>query len=58
MRRNGDNNTGFVDIPITVEIVVVVDESLYNYHGNDTEHYVLTVMKTVSYFYFIKGYSE
>ncbi|XP_072015910.1 A disintegrin and metalloproteinase with thrombospondin motifs 17-like isoform X2 [Amphiura filiformis] len=46
-KRTFEDKVDFIVTPIIVELVIVADETFYDYHGNDTEHYIITVMTTV-----------
>ncbi|CAL1570870.1 unnamed protein product [Knipowitschia caucasica] len=50
MTRNGRNKR-FASVPRYVEVLVVADESMAAFHGDDLKHYVLTLMSVAARLY-------
>ena len=49
-RRRRSRSTRGYSLRHDVETLVVADDSMFQYHGNDTQQYVLTLMSIVSQF--------
>ncbi|XP_014392532.1 PREDICTED: A disintegrin and metalloproteinase with thrombospondin motifs 15 [Myotis brandtii] len=50
-RRRSGRAKRFVSIPRYVETLVVADESMVKFHGEDLEHYLLTLLATAARLY-------
>ncbi|MFT7803655.1 A disintegrin and metalloproteinase with thrombospondin motifs 15-like, partial [Arapaima gigas] len=51
MSRNAGRSKRFVSIPRYVETLVVADESMAKFHGDDVKHYLLTLMSVATQLY-------
>ena len=39
--------------PIALDLLVVVDPTVYDYHGDDTQHYVTEMLREVTWFFVV-----
>ncbi|KAL8173715.1 UNVERIFIED_CONTAM: A disintegrin and metalloproteinase with thrombospondin motifs 15 [Gekko kuhli] len=51
LAKKGGRAKRFVSIPRYVETLVVADESMVKFHGDDLQHYLLTLMATAARLY-------